>query len=198
VRPGNADLYRDGGQFGILDDDVDMDQNIDVELRLQAHLDGEIEASQAVEFEAWLAGSAEARLLEAELREVTRLMREAGELQRSIPVSGAFYWNQIARQIRPVQGPAAWFEGAAAVDVVGAWWRRMMAPLSVSAAAAAVLLWLGPIMKTIPGDSFLMVEDKLEQTGSISFHSDEDRMTVVWVYDRDLASSGPLSATDFE
>ena len=70
--------------------------NAEFQLKLQAHLDGELSERESREIETALATDAEARALLAELRNTCGAL--AGfEAELKLPEERAFYWSKIRR-----------------------------------------------------------------------------------------------------
>jgi anti-sigma factor RsiW len=106
----------------------------DLELKLQAWLDGELPAAEAEEMRRLAAADPEAARLVAELKNTKTACLNIEETV-AVPETRQFYWSKIERQIqreaavRPSSGPS-WAEQ----------FRRWLAPLAGVAALAAVLL----------------------------------------------------------
>ena len=106
----------------------------DLELKLQAWLDGELPAAEADQVRRRAASDPEAASLLAELQNIKTAFVQ-NETTVTVPETREFYWSKIERQIqreaavRPASGPS-WAER----------FRRWLAPLAGVAALAAVLL----------------------------------------------------------
>jgi anti-sigma factor RsiW len=151
--------------------------NQDIKLKLQAYLDNELSESETREFASWLERDAEARVLQGELNSIKSTLA-GNEVEVKLPESREFYWSKIERAIRhgsqPKRGPA-FLSGYP-------WWVRWCAPaLGVAVLLVAALSVIK--LTTAPTQvSYLHeIETPLEDTGAISFHSQEAGMTVVWV-----------------
>jgi anti-sigma factor RsiW len=165
--------------------------NHELELKLQAYLDGELSDREARRVADWIAGDKEAQALLAEFR-TTRSFLAGNEPVVEVPESREFYWSKIQREIlRAEQAEAT----AAASTGVRSWWlawRRLLAP---SAAVAAVALLTLAGLKFLPSqgsDDFrhlAEVENLSEDTGSFSFRSQSENMFVVWIYNKDQAET---------
>jgi len=152
--------------------------NHDFELKLQAYLDDELSAGEAAEVEGRLTQDPEGKALLAELRN-TRTAMSAGELEVKLPESREFYWSKIEREIERQSRPVAeasklsWF----------AWVQRHLLPVS----GVALLFCLLAVMlvhseKLTPqyGETELASDDM----GSYTFRDQQQKMTMVWLYDR--------------
>ena len=70
----------------------------EIELRVQALVDGEITGREAEALRVFIEGDAGLRELQDRLTVMRGLMKGA-ELPRSLPESGDFHWSQIAKAI---------------------------------------------------------------------------------------------------
>jgi len=110
----------------------------ELQLKVQAYLDGELPTGEAREVADLIAHDADARSLRAELGN-TRAALKVFETELKLPESREFYWSKIQREIsrlekpQPIEEPA-WFT---------AWLRRFLAPAGAVAALviAATLAW---------------------------------------------------------
>jgi anti-sigma factor RsiW len=106
----------------------------DLELKLQAWLDGELPAAEAEQLRRLTAADPEAARLLAELQNIKAAFLE-NEQTVAVPESRPFYWSKIERQIQR--------EAAVRPSPALSWaerLRRWLAPLAGAAALAAVLL----------------------------------------------------------
>ncbi|HNQ73283.1 MAG TPA: hypothetical protein PKN95_06730 [Verrucomicrobiota bacterium] len=109
----------------------------EMQLKLQAYLDGELPASESRGVRDLLANDREARELLTELSQ-TRDLIAAHEAGVKLPETREFYWAKIQRAIAPEsQGGRQRSPG---VPLLG-WWRRILVSAgAVAAVAIAVLL----------------------------------------------------------
>jgi anti-sigma factor RsiW len=154
----------------------------ELELKVQAWLDGELADREARRMGEWIARDPEAAALAAELGCVRQaLFRQ--ETPGSLGESREFYWSKIQRQIeresslrRAERRP--WF----------ARWHKYMAPLTGVAALAFVLL-----MAVVRHGS--QTFDEVSSTGAgmeaVTFHDQSAQMTVVWLQDNSPATADP-------
>src|SRR4051812_32126786 len=101
--------------------------NSEVELELQAYLDGELAGADARRVESLIAADPQAKALFQELK-TTKSLLAANEPEIKLPDSREFYWSKIERAIERTEQP----ELPAAANV-GSWlsgWRRYLAPLT--------------------------------------------------------------------
>jgi len=158
--------------------------NSEVNLDLQAYLDGELAGADARRVEKLLAADAEAKSLFQELK-TTKSLLAGNEPELKVPESREFYWSKIERaieraeKIEPAAGPGSWLSR----------WRRYLAPLA--GVAAVIALGVGTAKMydaaTMNGSARHLAEivNLSDETGSYSFRSQSENMFVVWVYDRD-------------
>jgi anti-sigma factor RsiW len=167
--------------------------NREIQLKLQACLDGELSVREVREVEAWVARDPEAKALLEELR-FTKGFVSANEPERKLDESREFYWNKIERAIsasepeeRVTLARLLWNRLLA--------WRRYLVP--VAATALVAFLAIGTIRFSETNESWRQaeVENISEHTGSFSFRSQKENMFVVWVYEKPDAAQ---AYDDFE
>ncbi|MBM3844992.1 MAG: hypothetical protein FJ405_01730 [Verrucomicrobia bacterium] len=166
--------------------------NQDLGIKLQAYLDGELSGQDRVQFEAELARNSELQALRRELEMVSGMLREADPV-RTVPASGDFYFSQIRRRIEQAEGETR--EPRPSINLAD-WLRRALLPLG--GVAVALLMFMTTVRTGItPGFTSAHEETEalLEETGAMTFRSDSQSVTVVWLYDKELASA---SAFEFE
>lgn len=151
--------------------------NDETKLRLQAWVDGELPPKEAAEVDARLRADPEAQALVAELRH-TRAALGSGEAAVSVPMPRELYWSGIERQIRlasehPTPSPS-WREFS------GLW--RWLAPVGLAALLGVLTLSFWD--NGGQGRGLLEraeIESPLDDISSITFRSDTEGMTIVWV-----------------
>ena len=152
--------------------------NEETKLKLQAHLDGELSDREARQIVELLSKDNEARSLFAEMQ-FTKTALRGNELEMKLPESREFYWSKIRREIeRPTENPARIF----AVS----WWKPAYVRLAAGLAAGCALLMISFLAFTdrspsFPGEG----ESTSEEMGAITYHSNADGMTVVYLVDRE-------------
>lgn len=147
--------------------------NQDFQLKLQAHLDGELTERETREVEAVLAVDAEARALLTELRNTTDALTDF-ETDLKLPETREFYWSKIQRQLQRQHAPE---ERPAPVP----FWKRFLIPAGAFAALVLVALFglrsFGP-----SGDAeAAVVETFLTDAGAMTYRDEAEGMTVVWL-----------------
>jgi len=158
--------------------------NSDLELKLQAWVDGELPAGEARAVAALVAADGAAQALAAELR-LTKGFLAGNEPEIALPESHDFHWSKIRRAIESAErqpsqnAPLSWTTA----------WRRMLAPLSGVALVALVTVVSLNFFGNRPEDDTLAtlteVENPSEHIGSISYRSQAENMFVVWLYDKE-------------
>lgn len=155
----------------------------DMELKLQAFLDGELEESALPAIGQLLKEDRSAKGLLEELRQTSNLFK-ANELSYQVPVSREFYWSQIERSIRssvrsdpaPGSNASPW-----------AWVWKLFAPAGALALLASLLLPLGIHPRTYlalyeDGDAAgINVHAEFPSSSFVTYRSESEGMSVVWV-----------------
>lgn len=148
--------------------------NHNLELKLQAWLDGELPSDEAQRFSQVVASDPEAQQLVAELKGVNAAMK-GNELELKVPAAREFYWSQIERQIRrEAPKPAPSF-----FEKLVAQWRRFLVP--VAGAAAGLALLAVSVRQSVPSPAFVETTDTSNEMEAVTFHDQSAGMTVVWL-----------------
>src|SRR5882757_4515453 len=163
--------------------------DFDVQLKLQAYLDGELPDAEAREVAKLLAQDQEATLLLGELRNTRQAMKgfDAGV---RLPESREFYWSKIEREIERLDRPQTAKQKTPFIFRL----QRFLVPLS-GAVALTVLLGVALLnggSATALGETELANEDM----GAITFRSDSEGITTVWLYNRGESEFTDDSADD--
>jgi anti-sigma factor RsiW len=150
--------------------------DLETKLKLQAYVDNELSDREARDIAARIERDAEARTLCAELTKLRTLVA-AHELEVRVPESREFYWSKIQREI--VRSAA---QEARSSPVQQAWWTRLLAPAAgLAVLLVTALVFIRPHTAASRLSFLHEIESPLEDTGTISFHSQSAGMTVVWV-----------------
>ncbi len=162
--------------------------NSDTQLKIQAYLDNELSPGEARQIAAMLSSDRDLQELYGELRATKESLRD-NEPEVKLGDSREFYWSQIQRRI-------ATAEWAPAPRAARPLWVRLLAPLAGTAALFALLLAvMNPstrIAPTTTGGAIVSaantnrplhgeVEDLAEEVSSVTFRSEENGVTVVWL-----------------
>lgn len=153
----------------------------ELQLKIQAYLDGELSAWQSRRVARLLAGDAEAQKLLSELR-TTRDFLSANEPERLLPEEPRFYWSRIQQSIERCD------TSVETVRTEGFSWRRMLAPLAgVAMAALLAIVSVKFLPSTVTEDSLwnlAEIENLSADTDSFSFRSTSEKMFVVWIEEK--------------
>ncbi len=150
--------------------------NMELGIKLQAHLDGELTGREAQEVAALIERDADARGLFAELHQ-TKSLLAANEPEFRLPESRDFFWSKIEREI-------ARLETAPAESRISAWilfLRRNLAAVTGTVTAAALVLFVAFQMNIVSPSLFEEIDNPLDDTSSFSFRSESQKMTLVWI-----------------
>jgi anti-sigma factor RsiW len=142
----------------------------EAQLKLQAHLDGELPEDEAREVTNWLARDREAVALYGELRN-TRQALVGHEVGVSLPESREFFWSKIEREIRLLEPPETSVRPAPLLSA----WRRWLVPAGAVAAVASALL-VGVFGET----RIATVETAVDDPAAFTYHDYSSRTTLVW------------------
>ncbi|MHB8521450.1 MAG: anti-sigma factor [Limisphaerales bacterium] len=152
----------------------------EIQLKLQGYLDGELPGREARNVAEWLDRDPEARALFIELQH-TRSLLAGGELERPLSEAREFYWSKIEREILQTEGPQA----AVIRHSLVSWWLKWAVP---AAAVIALFFLVVPLLRQRTGDEALPslseaqeIETPLQHASFISFRSEADGMSVVWL-----------------
>lgn len=156
--------------------------NDETKIKLQAYLDGELSGRDAHEVSELLSKDTEAQSLLAELKFIKSALH-GNELEFKLPETREFYWSKIQRGIErgekeiPAEVPAF------------AWWKPAYVRFAGGLAAVCALLMVSFIAfnggspakyASVPGE----IEGNGEM-GALTYRSDADQMTVVYLFDRE-------------
>lgn len=147
------------------------------ELKLQAYLDGELPEPEARKVAQWLAQDQEAVLLLGELRN-TRQAMKGSEGVVQLPESREFYWSKIEREIGRLEQPQQFEQKRPFIFRL----QRFLVPLS-GAVALAVVLGI-TLLNGSSASTFGETELATEDMGAITFRSDSEGITTIWLYNR--------------
>ena len=155
-----------------------MNEN-EIQLKVQALVDGEITGREAEELRARIEGDDALRELHARLTAVRGLMTGA-ELPRTLPESGDFHWSQISKAIEREERQAKHLARPAS----GAnWLLRWVLPL---AGVACLMLFLTLQQTTRPDLGISLGSDhelelSIDDLDVMTFNTGDDAMSVVWL-----------------
>jgi anti-sigma factor RsiW len=150
----------------------------ELELKVQAWVDGELPDHEARRIGEWIARDSEAAALAAELGCVRQAMFRQ-EAAGTLGESREFYWSKIQRQIQREAGVRRtegwpWY----------ARWRKYMGPLAGVVALACVLVMAVTRSGSLTFDEISSTGEGME---AVTFHDQSAQMTVVWLQDNSPA-----------
>jgi anti-sigma factor RsiW len=151
--------------------------DFETELKLQAYLDGELPEAEARDVAKLLAQDQETVLLLGELRN-TRQAIKGSETIVQLPESREFYWSKIEREIERLDQPERVEQKRPFIFRL----QRFLVPVS---GAVAVAVFLGiTLLNSGTGTALGETELATEDMGAITFRSESEGMTTIWLYDR--------------
>ena len=162
--------------------------NEELGIRLQAYMDGELSAQENQMMESLLARDSELRALQAELTMIRSALQEADPVV-IVPESREFYFNQIQGRIAAQEAESATADAPASVGWLPIWLRRGLLPLTGVAAACLVLMVSLREGAVPPLSAHAETESPMDETGAVTFRSEAQGVTIVWLYDKQVASS---------
>lgn len=146
--------------------------NEDLQLKLQAYLDGELSSGETQAVRDLLARDAAARNLLVELTN-TRDAVVAHEATIKLPESRAFYWSKIQRQISREEKPTV---SSPAKFSVLTWLHRALVPAGAMAAVGIAVILSLP-SRGGAGDNTMTASD----TATFTYHNYATGTTLVWL-----------------
>ena len=145
---------------------------MNTELKVQALLDGELDAREAREIEALLATSKQHAALNQELQ-WTKAAMAGNETAVALPETREFYWSKISRAIEAEE------RSAAIPTSSRPWWFKLLYPATGLAAMVAVMFVISGGRTTDGADTESVPED----VNAVSFRSETEKMSVVYLSD---------------
>jgi anti-sigma factor RsiW len=162
--------------------------NRDTQLQVQAYLDNELSPADARNISELISSDAQARELYSELKDTKELLVH-NEPEVALPEAREFYWSQIQRRIEAAEKTAQRPPVAASIRP---WWLRILAPVAGTVALFAVLLSVvnqnqnqdpsaAPVTLTQSAAAPLHQLEQTSDVSTITFRSDTEGVTVVWI-----------------
>jgi len=161
--------------------------NENLELKLQAWIDGEVSPSEVRRLAELAERDPQVNQLVQELR-MTRQLLAANPPEVAVPETREFYWSKIERQIQNLPMEPS---PTGSRSVFG--WRRWMASIAgVAALGVMVLIAIGQFAPTATFDEVSATADGME---AMTFHDQTAGVTVVWLQDgQDTQSTQAVDA----
>ena len=156
--------------------------NEETQFKLQACLDGELSEREARKVSLQLKEDAHAFALFDELQMTKSILRE-NEPELKLPETREFYWSKIQREVERTSRETA-------PRPTVQWWKPAYIRFAGALAAGCALLTISFIAFNGQHRTHAMeeVEGTTDEMGSITFQSDKDGMTVVYLFDREPVS----------
>jgi anti-sigma factor RsiW len=151
--------------------------DFDSQLKLQAYLDGELPEAESRQVAKLLAQDQEAVLLLGELRNTRQAIKGSDAIVQ-LPESREFFWSKISREIVRLDRRERVEQKRPFIFRL----QRFLVPLS---GAVAVAVFLGiTLLNSGTGAALGETELATEDMGAITFRSESEGMTTVWLYNR--------------
>jgi len=166
--------------------------NEEVQLKIQAWVDGELSGWQARNVAKLVERDAEAKALVTELRQ-TKTALAKNEVTVALPELREFYWNKIRLQIEREEAA-----GQKRVSPAPSWdplaiFRRFALPVAgVAVACAVAMLSLRQLSTPVVDE----VSTTSEEMSALTFHDQSAGMTVVWLQDNTDQSAQDENLSD--
>jgi anti-sigma factor RsiW len=150
--------------------------NHDLQLKMQAYVDGELAEPGSSEMRDLLSRDGEARALMAELTAMKSALKGL-EMPATLPESREFYWSKIERQIRAGERPAQTQPSTSMLDAL----RRFLFPAGALAAFLLIGLFAASQSGIFGTSHAPEVEATLADSGALTYRDFETRTTLVWL-----------------
>lgn len=155
--------------------------NTEVQLKLQAWLDGELSAAEVKVVERLLQSDSQAAALLAELRNTRTAL---GEFDHDVklPESREFYWSKIRREINRLENREA-AAAVAAAPVAGIQWlRRILVPAAAVCTVALAAWFVTMRVSPAPGNAIALPSElAFVDQGAFTYRDYESGTTFVWL-----------------
>lgn len=155
-------------------------------------MDGELSDREADEMRERVARDPEAKALLAELRN-THAALAGHEEGIKLPESREFFWSKIQREIQRAEQPAAAQEPKVS-------WMEWLLRHWLPAGGVAVLSCLLVVLLAVNtgGSPAQLAEMELnsDDMGAYTFRDQQEKMTIIWLYDRSDSQFTPAGEAD--
>lgn len=159
----------------------------ELQLKLQAYLDGELPDGEARELADFAARDADARALLTELKNTQTAVADY-EADIKLPETREFYWSKIRREIQRLESPGPAARPASVFDAL----RRLLVP--VGALAILVTATLFTTRQWASRDSIGALETETASADVFTYRDYDSGTTLVWLSypaDNGLADFSP-------
>ena len=161
-------------------------------IQIQAYLDGELSTEAKMQLLAQLENDSEARQLYDSLEAEQALLRQVGEQDHELPVAHSYLWKGISDEIQPQKSHDIQRLANKSVGRLQRW-LKWLVPVGVTACIALVVVqegYLGDMLDGIKSTgtkaarrapSFHEIDSQQQNAGFISFRSESEGVSVVWI-----------------
>ncbi len=149
----------------------------ELQLKLQAHLDGELPDGEAQAVKDLIAHDVEARDLLGELTQ-TRDVLAGHEVDLKVPATREFYWSQIRRGIERQEKTSA--VPASESSSLTIWWRRLLPASGLVAVLLAVAL-AGYQFHSAGNGRLEHTQTTFSDAGAFTYRDYASGTTLVWL-----------------
>ena len=158
-----------------------------LELKLQAYLDGELPTAELPALEELLLSRPEYRLLLEELR-LTSIALKGNEPDIKVPEARDFYWSKIARQIETESRRQETESKSVPGKLWVSWIRRHLLGLTGTGFAFCLALLIMTPSKQVAmrGSEMELASDDM---ASYTYNDQQQQVKMVWLYDRNSTES---------
>jgi len=168
----------------------------DIQLKLQAYLDGELPPGESKAVPEFIAGDASARDLLTELTN-TRAAMVAYEADIKVPATREFYWSGIRREIERQEKPSPKRQGTPIFAVL----RRILVPAGGLAAVLLAVMLAGHQFGSAGGVLREETETTFDDAGAFTYRDYDSGTTLVWMdypAENDFAQMDAIDILDFD
>ena len=161
-------------------------------IQIQAYLDGELSAEARLQLLARLEKDSEARELCDSLKAEQSFLKDAGENGHELPVAHSYFWKAISDEIQPHPSSRNQTRHKR-TTVAFQRWLAWLVPGGVTACIALVVFQKGALDDVLDGikstgkkaariaPSFHEIDSQQQNAGFISFRSESEGVSVVWI-----------------
>lgn len=161
-------------------------------IQIQAYLDGELSAEDTLQLLAQLEIDSEARQFCEALKVEKTFLNHVGEKAYEMPVAHSYFWKGVANGIQS-GGSLSRVESSRAPARNLRQWLSWLVPVGITACIALVALHNGYLGSVIDGikstskkaarraPSFHEIDSQQQNAGFISFRSESEGVSVVWI-----------------
>jgi len=168
----------------------------DIQLKLQAYLDGELPPDESKAVVDLIASDLEMRGLLTELTN-TRAAMVAHEVDVKVPATREFYWSGIRREIERQEKPSPKRQDTPIFAVL----RRILVPAGGLAAVLVAVMLAGHQFGSAGGVLREETETTFDDAGAFTYRDYDSGTTLVWMdypAENDFAQMDAFDILDFD